>query len=157
LKESPEFCDTPIIVLSASAEQEMPKALRFDDYLMKPVSTEQLLSKISKYIDNKAAKNTYTSSETRGKNMTLDAIEPGILIDLKNRVTPLIEQLETSMIISNVKNLASMLILFGQQHDLKWMTNEGEELMRNAESYDIVKIKSKLEKVKEANLGGWTA
>jgi two-component system, sensor histidine kinase and response regulator len=157
LKESREFCDTPIIVLSASAEQEMPKALRFDDYLMKPVSTEQLLGKISKYISNKSAKDTYTSSETKDRNMTAAAVQPEILIDLKNRVTPLIEQLETSMIISNVKNLASMLILFGQQHHLKFITNEGEELMRNAESYDIVKIKSKLEKIKEANLGGWTA
>jgi signal transduction histidine kinase/CheY-like chemotaxis protein len=157
LKESPEFCDTPIIVLSASAEQEMPKALRFDDYLMKPVSTEQLLEKISKYISNKAVKDTYTSSETKDRNMTAAVVEPELLIDLKNRVTPLIEKLETSMIISNVKNLASMLILFGQQHHLKFIANEGEELMRNAESYDIVKIKSKLEKIKGANLGGWTA
>jgi two-component system, sensor histidine kinase and response regulator len=96
-------------------------------------------------------------TETKSENMTAAAVELEVLIDLKNGVIPLIEQLETSMIISNVKNLASMLILFGQQHQLKYITNEGEELMRNAESYDIVKIKSKLEKIKEANLGGWTA
>jgi two-component system, sensor histidine kinase and response regulator len=96
-------------------------------------------------------------TETKSENMSAAAVELEVLIDLNNRVTSLIEQLETSMIISNVKNLASMLILFGQRHKLKFIADEGEELMRNAESYDIVKIKSKLEKIKEANLGGWTA
>jgi signal transduction histidine kinase/CheY-like chemotaxis protein len=157
LKESPEFCNTPIIALSAYAEQEMPEGLRFDDYLMKPVSTEQLFNKISKYISNKAEKDTLIYSEIISENMNSNTIEPEVLAELKDTATPLLERLETSMIISNVKNLASMLILFGQQHNLKLISNEGEELMRSAESFNIVKIKSKLEKIKESNLGGWTA
>jgi CheY-like chemotaxis protein len=62
LKEDQKFSNTPIIALSASTTQDIPKGSKFDEYLMKPVNGEQLLKKVSKYIENKVAKEIYVSS-----------------------------------------------------------------------------------------------
>jgi signal transduction histidine kinase/CheY-like chemotaxis protein len=138
LKSNPKLSSIPIIALSASTTQEIPEGCKFDDYLIKPVNGEQLLNKVSKYIDNKALKETHVST-----------IDPDILINLKNEILPLLKELENSIIIGNVKNLASMLISFGDEYDLNCISSEGKELMRGAESYDIVKIKLKLDQIKK--------
>lgn len=152
LKENPEFCDIPIIALSASTAQDIPNGCKFDDYLMKPVSADRIFSKISKYIRNKAEKDMHVYPKTNSENTISIIIESDKLIDLKNKVTPLIKKLENSMIIGNVKDLAQILISFGEQHDLKSISDEGEELIRSAESYNIIKIKSSLSKIKRLTL-----
>jgi CheY-like chemotaxis protein len=157
IRENPELCNIPIIALSTSATQHFPELCRINDYLMKPINAEQLLNKISKYINNTAAKESHISSKTMSENITSPKVESDVLIDLKNKVTPWLENLETSIIIGNVKNLASILISFGHQHQLELVYTEGEELMKSVESYNIIKIRSKLEQIREANLGGWTA
>ena len=152
LKENPEFCDIPIIALSASTAQDIPNGCKFDDYLMKPVSADRIFSKISKYIRNKAEKDMHVYPKTNSENTISITIESDKLIDLKNKVTPLIKKLENSMIIGNVKDLAQILISFGEQHDLKSISDEGEELIKSAESYNIIKIKSSLSKIKRLTL-----
>ncbi|NRT36071.1 signal transduction histidine kinase/CheY-like chemotaxis protein [Clostridium beijerinckii] len=152
LKENPEFCCIPIIALSASTSQDVPNGCKFDDYLMKPASAEQLFSKISKYIKNKSEKDIHISSKINAENILSATIDSDKLIDFKNKVIPLIRKLENSMIIGNVKDLAKILISFGEQHDLKFISDEGEELIKSAESYNIIKIKSSLSKIKRLAL-----
>jgi two-component system, sensor histidine kinase and response regulator len=153
LKEQPELCSIPVIVLSASATPVVLKDSRFDDYLMKPVNADQLLNKISQYINNRRIKEHYVSSKTDTGNVNSTALEPEVLIDLRNEVGPLIEKLETSIIIGSIKNLAEILISFGQQHRLELIFMEGKELMRVAESYNIIKIRLKLDRIKKLILG----
>ncbi|WP_394237057.1 ATP-binding protein [Niallia oryzisoli] len=69
------------------------------------------------------------------------------LADIRHQLNPLLKKLETSIIIGSVKQLAHLLISLGQEHQLKQLTVEGKELMRHAECYDIVHIKSKLKKI----------
>ncbi|NRT72704.1 ATP-binding protein [Clostridium beijerinckii] len=152
LKENPEFCCIPIIALSASTSQDVPNGCKFDDYLMKPASAEQLFSKISKYIKNKSEKDIHISSKINAENILSATIDSDKLIDFKNKVIPLIRKLENSMIIGNVKDLAQILISFGEQHNLKSISYEGEELIKIAESYNIIKIKSSLSKIKRLAL-----
>jgi len=152
LKENPEFCDVPIIALSASTAQDIPNGCKFDDYLMKPVSADRIFSKISKYIRNKAEKDMHVYPKTNSENTISITIESDKLIDLKNKIAPLIKKLENSMIIGNVKDLAQILISFGEQNDLKSIFDEGEELIKSAESYNIIKIKSSLSKIKRLTL-----
>lgn len=157
LKEDANLCSIPIIALSASAAQEACEGCNFDEYLMKPFNTEQLMSIISKYLPNKAAKHSGTFSEPQGHARNLIEIDTDILEDFKEKINPLLEKLETSIILSNVKNLAALLISFGQQHDLKSLYSDGEELMKSAESCNIIKIKTKLMEIKKANYEGWIA
>ena len=74
-------------------------------------------------------------------------LSPEILNVLQSQVLPLLQQIESSLIVSNVINLAQLLINLGNQHDSKFMTTKGEELMRYAECFDIVKIKCKIKQI----------
>jgi hypothetical protein len=120
----------------------------FDDFLIKPVETDQLLRKISKYINNRS-KDVITVSKEKKIVVDYNYIEPKILIEIKEQLHPILVQLETSIIISNVKNLAEKLIALGQEHQLAFMVSIGTDLKMSTECYDIVKIKSKLKQVEK--------
>lgn len=133
----------------AAASKVIPESCGFEEYLAKPVDTEELLHKISKYIYNKADQGRYVISKTEDKNTGTTIIEPQLLLELRDKVGPLMKKLETSIIISSVKNLASILTYFGREHQLDSIFTVGEELMKSAESYNILKMKSNLELVKK--------
>jgi two-component system, sensor histidine kinase and response regulator len=149
LKENPELCNTPIIALSASTSTVIPNEYKFDDYLSKPINAKQLLNKISQYIVNVSIKEDYVSNRSSGETIGPIIDKPELLNILRDKVAPLIKKLETSIIISSVKSLANILISFGQQHNLEFVLSEGKELMRSAESYNIVGIKLNLEQIKK--------
>jgi hypothetical protein len=71
-------------------------------------------------------------------------IEPQLLSILCDKIKPLLDNLVNSLIISCVKELADILISFGNEHQLNILIQEGEELRKNAESYDIFKMKLKI-------------
>jgi two-component system, sensor histidine kinase and response regulator len=148
LKGNPEFSHIPIIALSASSAQILPDGTMFDDFLIKPVQTEQLLSKIAKYLNNQSKDKTKVPNEKKIE-LYCDNIKSEVLADLREQLHPILVKLETSIIISNVKNLAEKLITLGQEHQLVFMESIGTELMMSAECYDIVKIKSKLKQVEK--------
>ncbi|WML53114.1 response regulator [Neobacillus sp. PS3-12] len=148
LKGNPEFSHIPIIALSASSAQILPEGTMFDDFLIKPVQTEQLLSKIAKYLNNQSKDKTKVPNE-KMIELYCNNIKSEVLADLREQLHPILVKLETSIIISNVKNLAEKLITFGQEHQLVFMESIGSELMMSAECYDIVKIKSKLKQVEK--------
>jgi CheY-like chemotaxis protein len=148
LKGNSVYSHIPIIALSASSTQILPDGTMFDDFLIKPVQTEKLLSKIAKYLGNQLNVKTIipTRKKTEVKN---DSIEPELLAVLKKQLHPLLEKLELSIIISNVKKLADLLILLGKQYQFELMVSIGDEMMKSAECYDIVKIKSSLKQIEK--------
>ncbi|MDP4105890.1 MAG: ATP-binding protein [Bacillota bacterium] len=148
LKGNPEFSHIPIIALSASSALNLNDGTMFDDFLIKPVETDQLLRKISKYINNRS-KDVITVSKEKKIVVDYNYIEPKVLIEIKEQLHPILVQLETSIIISNVKNLAEKLITLGHEHQLSFMVSLGTELKMSTECYDIVKIKSKLKQVEK--------
>lgn len=147
LKDDPELSEIPIIALSASSAGTIPVDCKFDEYLMKPVNAGELLNVISKYIKNIKGKESDISPDT--KYESTEAIAPCLLDDLKGKVKPLVEKLETSIIIGNVKKLAALLIDFGTEHKSNLIIAKGRELLMSAESFDIIKIKSTLQQIKK--------
>lgn len=149
LKENPKFYDIPIIALSASISKALPKGGVFDDYLMKPVNSVQLLRKIARFINKEEIEDTDLLPSNVRANNTIDTIEPQVLSNIRDIVSPLFKKLETSIIISSVKTLADLLISLGEQHQLEILMTEGKELMDSAECCDIIKIKSELKQIKK--------
>ena len=74
---------------------------------------------------------------------------PEILADIRDQLNPLLNKLETSIIISSVKTLAEALISLGQKYQSELLTTEGKELMSYLNCYDIVNIKLKLRHIKK--------
>ncbi|MCQ6277117.1 response regulator [Bacillus sp. V3B] len=149
LKENLETREIPIIALSASTLQDLPEGSEFDEYLMKPVNTAQLLRKISQFIHKETCEDPDMPSKNEGVHMNGNTVDPEVLADIRDQLDPLLKKLETSIIIGSVKNLAQRLISLGQQHQSEFITAEGKELMSYAECYDIVNIKLKLRQIEK--------
>lgn len=76
-----------------------------------------------------------------------NTIEPAVLEDLRERTEPILRKLRGSIIMGQVNDLASILISFGTEYQLQFILTQGEELMRNAESFNIIEIKTKLKQM----------
>jgi two-component system, sensor histidine kinase and response regulator len=148
LKQNPKYSHVPIIALSASSAQILPDGILFDDFLIKPVQTEKLLSKIANYLSNQVNVKTITQTEKKAE-VESNRIEPELLSFLKKQLHPLLKKLESSIIISDVKSLADLLISLGKQYQFELIVSIGVEMMNSAECYDIVKIKSALKEIEK--------
>ncbi|KAA9029960.1 ATP-binding protein [Niallia endozanthoxylica] len=146
LKAQPETKDIPIIALSASTSEGVPEGSGFDDYLLKPVHSELLLGKLVQFLYKK---DLSEPSFINGDKIKDTPLAPEVLEEMRNQLLPTVKKLETSIIISNVKNLANEFITFGQKHHSHLWITEGKELMNYVDCYDIVKIKWKLKQIEK--------
>lgn len=145
LRENPETAHIPIIAISA----DLPKDHPFDGFLMKPVTSIQLFGEIAPFIQKGAVEHSASVPDHQEKIITQDTIAPEVLADIKNQINPLLNRLETSLIIGTVKNLAQLLITLGEKHQLELLITKGKELMNHAECYDIVHIKLALKQIEK--------
>ncbi|MBM4762922.1 hybrid sensor histidine kinase/response regulator [Bacillus sp. B15-48] len=140
--------EIPIIALSAVTSQQIPENIEYNGYLMKPVHISELFSKISPFLQQRTSDNRKIPSHVEVGNKK-NSIPPEVLVDIRNQLNPLIEKLETSILISSVKKLAEQSISLGQLHQLEFLTSLGNELMNHAECYEIVNIKLKLKQIEK--------
>ena len=76
-------------------------------------------------------------------------IEPALLTYFLDNLKPLLEKLEKALIMDNVNKVAEMLITKGNEYKNSGIVIKGEELLKNASSFDIVKIKIDLKSIFE--------
>lgn len=147
LKQKSETKDIPIIALSASTSKSLPKDHLFEDYFLKPVQADQILGKIAQllHVETKEDLNITLFH----KDKISQSLGPEEMVEIREQLNPLLTNLETSIIISTVKELAEQLILLGEQFQDEYILGQGNELMSYAECYDIVKIKLKLKQLEK--------
>ena len=148
LKENPETSSIPIIVISASNIDGLPQDV-FDDFLLKPVNPGQLLDKIAKLLQKESREEIDSSIEKEVDHLSLHSLNPEVVAEISNVLSPLLMKVESSLIISDVKNLAQELITIGQEYQIDFLIAQGNELMGYAECYDIVKMKLKINGIKK--------
>ena len=85
-----------------------------------------------------------SSIEKEVKHLQLHSLNPEIIAEINDSLSPLLAKVESSLIISDVKNLAQKLITIGQKYQIEFLITDGKELMGYAECYDIVKMKLKI-------------
>ena len=147
LKENPETSSIPIIVISASNIDGLPQDV-FDDFLLKPVNPGQLLDKIAKLLQKESREEIDSSIEKEVDHLSLHSLNPEVVAEISNVLNPLLMKVESSLVISDVKNLAQKLITIGQEYQIEFLIAQGKELMGYAECYDIVKMKLKINGIK---------
>ncbi len=70
----------------------------------------------------------------------------GLALDLTKTIRPLLLQLKRGMMMSQVRMLGQELVELGKKHQIQTFTNQGEDLIQHAHSFDIANIK-RLEKL----------
>ena len=148
LKENPDTSSIPIIVISASNIDGLPQDV-FDDFLLKPVNPGQLLDKIAKLLQKESREEIDSSIEKKVDHLSLHSLNPEVVAEISNVLSPLLMKVESSLVISDVKSLAQKLITIGQEYQIDFLIAQGNELMGYAECYDIVKMKLKINGIKK--------
>lgn len=145
IKETSEISKIPVIALTASIPENSFNDKNFDGFLTKPLIFEKLLKEISRFIPNKKIEEEKSVVEN---NIKIE-IEDDLLEYLAQNLKPLIEKLEKALTIDNVNKVAEILMRKGKEYESEIIFLKGEELFRNASSFDIVKIKANLKNILE--------
>lgn len=145
IKANKELAHIPVIALTASISENNFSDNNFDGFLTKPLIFEMLLKEIAKFIKNKKIQK---QEKTLEENKKLH-LEPDLLVYFVENLKPLLEKLEKALIMDNVNKVAEMLITKGKEYNNEYIILTGEELLKNASSFDIVKIKIDLKNILE--------
>lgn len=141
-----EHFDIPIIALTASIMQEdlmKIKEQRFDGYLKKPVSKNELFGEISKFLNYK------TPFVDAPIDIDIDNKE-----DLKNFFDALnLDSLYQTALRQNdleiITQFASALLFLSTRHKIKFLQNYSQTLLEKIETFDIALIESMLQDYKK--------
>ena len=141
----------PIIALTASsAYTERSKIMEygFDAYLSKPISLDNLVSEISKYLKRKDETEFKGREEEKELVLNVELI-PKVSQSVNKELEPLLNNVGGALKIANVNKIAEVLINIGRKYGCEEFVEKGEELMQACASFDIIKIKSELEGIKD--------
>lgn len=141
-----EHFDIPIIALTASIMKEdliKIKEHRFDGYLKKPVSKNELYSELSKFL-----KHTLRLADTPTK-IDIENSE-----DLKNFFNDLnLDSLYQTAVTQNdlevITQFASALLALSTHHRIGYLQNYAQTLLEKIETFDIALIESMLHDYKK--------
>ena len=140
-----EFSSVPIIALTASIMQDELKKLegeRFNGYLRKPVSREELFKEVSKYVKysttitiEKEEENIRVTDTQELRNF-LDSLEP--------EVEMLYEEAKSTNNISIITDFSKALLALSLKYNIEHMINYSELLLEKIDSFEINSISSML-------------
>jgi len=146
LKENAETTDIPVIALTASlaAGNSCEMDALFDGYLSKPVSVNDLISTLKKYIHCSTVQGvTIDSADTVEFS---EIFEPAELMGLLNdEILASCKVLKDAMIMSRIKAFGETLVGVSAQHNIKILQQYGGRLLSLADGFDTVRIEQELD------------
>ena len=104
--------------------------------------------KLPNFYKSESREEIDSSIEKEVDHLSLHSLNPEVVAEISNVLSPLLMKVESSLVISDVKSLAQKLITIGQKYQIEFLIAQGKELMGYAECYDIVKMKLKINGIK---------
>lgn len=150
IKDSEYTSQVPVMALTASIAENSFSDSNFDAFLTKPVVFEKLLNEITKFIPNKII----TTKEAIIEIDKKIEIDSSLLQYFIENLKPIIDKLEKALTIDKVNQVANALISKGKEYNSEVIVLKGEELLGNALSFDIIKIKKNLKDISKLMLEG---
>lgn len=144
IKENPKTSHIPIVALTASAiKEEVDEILKiFDGYLRKPVTKQQLLNELARFLQHTAEEKT-SESHTFSSPL-FDNIESEITDEMKKdfaeNILPEFQIVRKSLYISKIKQFADKLSAFGKKYNYTKAIDFGNEITKQANAFKIEKI-----------------
>jgi len=145
IKSNPATSHIPIIALTASAiKEEVDEILEmFDGYLRKPVTKQQLLNELARFLRHteeekpKSSENivTYQSMDDIINEITDEMIQ-----DFTENILPEFQIVKKSLYISKIKSFAEKLLDFGKKHNYPKAVEFANELIKQANAFKIDRI-----------------
>ncbi|MCP4353177.1 MAG: response regulator, partial [Desulfobacterales bacterium] len=141
----------PIIAVTASVLQEnedLIKSAGCDGFLRKPVSKTELLTELIQYLpysekieteNMEKEKPSFTASLESLSSETISRL-PELADVLKNEMTPVRDKLTKTFIFNEIEDFANQIKEIGASYGLDILTDWGDGLFKQAQSFDVEKL-----------------
>ena len=154
IREQKQFASIPVIALTALAMKEQVEKYGeiFNNYLKKPIATDELIKAIMEFLpytevkqieSKKDEKITY--AEQFAADIAKNGNPPEAFIKIyKTEILPLYEEVSDIMDMTDCKEFATMLIETGTKFNIETFINFGTALMTATKGYQLSKIEDLL-------------
>lgn len=157
LKENPLTKEIPVIALTASARLEDLAEIDgtgFFTYLTKPIDTQLLLKELGRVMPFK----TVEKNELEKSQPHCEAVDSLLKLDqtsvaaniIKEQILPEVNKYQGAVNVAKIKLLAEKARNTGEEHNVEGLVQFAENLMQNANRFDVPKISSCLRDFSEA-------
>lgn len=151
LKADPVTETIPVVALTASSSFENKNEIMkngFDNYLPKPFCADELLSVLAKYLK-------YSIMDRQGsyetKSIEVDfhlVIKPEKLMEVLNeKVISCCTTLRRPMTMDRMKKFGEEIEVISQEHNIKYISQFGRNIIAFTEEFDTQAIESELDKL----------
>ncbi|MCF6340464.1 MAG: transporter substrate-binding domain-containing protein [Sulfurimonas sp.] len=142
-----EFSDVPVVALTASIIQNELKKLdgnRFDGFLRKPVSKDELFKEVIKFLSYESI---VTTLEEKNKEIDIQNIEElrDFLDVVDDEMQKLYIKAETTNDLSIISTFCQKLLKLSKKYNIKPMIDYSELLLHKIEIFEIDSINIMLE------------
>ncbi len=176
IKTDEALKDITIVALTASAMKSSVNKIMgtgVDGYLRKPVSLYQLVSELMKFLPYKVLESTGEKAAGKPKDtgkkseapmkISKEALEniPELLEKLNEEYIPRLEELQNTMIMSDLEDFGDDMIRLGDQYKIEKLHHWAEMFLRQVQNFDMEnlpktianfsKLKNALNKYYEVN------
>ncbi|MCK4539435.1 MAG: PAS domain S-box protein, partial [Candidatus Krumholzibacteria bacterium] len=136
---------TPIVGLTAYAMKEDEERIRgagCDGYLRKPVSKAELLSELMRFLPHTIEETVPVRQDALHDTITPEvrARLPELLNTLNDEIMADWARIQGSAIISEIERFAEEIQGLGQEYDLDSLANWGDDLFKQANSFDMDRL-----------------
>jgi len=149
-KNDSDLNDIPIVALTASVMKEREKDIRkiCDGYLRKPVSRNELIQELTKFLDHTIEENKLDkiigtlaeeTTEKFDQKLTTEILVefPKFLKTLKNDFEPLWNDLKNSYSVDEIEEFAIKITDIGNEYKYDKIVHWGNLLIKHALMFDI--------------------
>jgi len=144
IKANPSTSNIPIIALTASAiKEEVDEILKtFDGYLRKPITKQQLLNEIARFLQHTEEQQIVqeSSSILNIQSDLFGKINSEMIADFNDNILPEFNIVKKSLYVSKIKQFANKLIKFGDKYQIEEAQTYGKEIIKQANTFRIDKI-----------------
>lgn len=158
IRKLPEYKNTPIIALTASAMKSDEEIILnyCDEYLKKPVSKYELVTVLAKYLphkilNNKKTENLAVPKSTQnvfmGLKEFLDKGSDDTINKLVNQTKQLYEEIKETYSMDESEEFASILIRFGKEQNEFIISEFGKQLLLAIENFNFDKIEEMIDAI----------
>lgn len=139
LKEDDSTKDIPVIALSALAMKEEVEKINkvFDGYVAKPIDRNLVFEELTKYIKYEIEEGNEEESEEEDSGDMRKILDKDILEELKLRFKDRAEELQETMEIDAIKELAMEIGDYGREKENGYLKSYSEELGLAVSLFDI--------------------
>ncbi len=141
IRDDPKLKDIAVVAVTASVmgkDMEKIKQYKFDGYLRKPVTYEDLINELANFLTYKSLK--IEVNEKQQQNLNKNRFLPIVVKELEDKHLSLWKEIKDMGDFALLNEFATSLNSLAKKYEVELLANYADELKTNCESFDIERV-----------------